>query len=189
MHVGQIIQIGRNRDRRPCRPDPFPMTGRLAGSQPLFKTVRPDPLPYKWFDQPFSPWIGCSKISPACLHCFAEGRATKYGLAVWGLSAQRQFGEEEVWQLPPKWNQQAAREGRRWRIFAGVLCDLCEDRPELQAPRERLKELITCTPNLDWLLVTKRPAGLLTFFKPDWWIRCPHAWAIVTTENQAQLDR
>jgi len=26
----------------------------------------------EWTDSTFNPWIGCTKISPACDHCYAE---------------------------------------------------------------------------------------------------------------------
>ena len=26
----------------------------------------------EWTDHTFNPWIGCTKVSPACDHCYAE---------------------------------------------------------------------------------------------------------------------
>ena len=28
----------------------------------------------EWADHTFNPWLGCTKISPACDHCYAEAR-------------------------------------------------------------------------------------------------------------------
>lgn len=25
-----------------------------------------------WCDSTFNPWVGCTKVSPACDHCYAE---------------------------------------------------------------------------------------------------------------------
>jgi protein gp37 len=45
----------------------------------------------------------------------------------------------------------------RRRVFCASLADVFEDRPELDEWRSDLWELIQATPNLDWLLLTKRP--------------------------------
>ncbi len=26
----------------------------------------------EWTDHTFNPWIGCTRVSPACQHCYAE---------------------------------------------------------------------------------------------------------------------
>jgi protein gp37 len=44
----------------------------------------------------------------------------------------------------------------RLKVFCGSMLDPFEDRPELEAPRVRLWQLIAETPHLDWLLLTKR---------------------------------
>ena len=33
----------------------------------------------EWCDHTFNPWVGCTKVSPACDHCYAEGWAKRYG--------------------------------------------------------------------------------------------------------------
>ncbi len=33
----------------------------------------------EWTDVTFNPWVGCTKISPACDHCYAEGWAKRAG--------------------------------------------------------------------------------------------------------------
>lgn len=41
----------------------------------------------EWADHTFNPWVGCTKVSPACDHCYAEGWAKRAGKAagvVWG---------------------------------------------------------------------------------------------------------
>ena len=39
-----------------------------------------------WTDHTFNPWVGCSKVSPGCAHCYAEtlvtGRMARPG--TWG---------------------------------------------------------------------------------------------------------
>lgn len=31
----------------------------------------------EWCDHTFNPWVGCTKISPACDHCYAEAWAKR----------------------------------------------------------------------------------------------------------------
>ena len=42
----------------------------------------------EWCDSTFNPWIGCTKISPACDHCYAEAQMdTRMSRVKWGLWA------------------------------------------------------------------------------------------------------
>lgn len=49
----------------------------------------------------------------------------------------------------------------RPRVFCASMADVFEDRPELMLERLRLLKLIFDTPNLDWLLLTKRPGNVM----------------------------
>ena len=115
----------------------------------------------EWCDHTFSPWKGCQKVSPGCDHCYAEGIAKRWGqLDTWGPGATRQPQSDHYWQQPLTWNAKALREGVRPRVFCASMCDVFDN----QAPqewRERLWDLIANTPNLDWLLLTKRPENIL----------------------------
>lgn len=61
-----------------------------------------------WCDSTFNPWIGCSKISPACDHCYAE-RMMDHRLhrVQWGAGQPRQRTIEANWRLPLAWNKRA----------------------------------------------------------------------------------
>jgi protein gp37 len=59
--------------------------------------------------------------------------------------------------------------------------------------RWRLWDLIRDTPNLDWLLLTKRPQNVLRFVPHDWAERIyggfpPNVWLGVSVENQQTAD-
>ena len=44
----------------------------------------------EWTDHTFNPWIGCTKVSPGCAHCYAENLMdTRYGKARWGNGQPR----------------------------------------------------------------------------------------------------
>lgn len=144
-----------------------------------------------WTDATFNPWMGCAKVSPACRNCYAEAIVTgRMGLPVWGNEAPRQRTSRSYWQQPFNWNRNAEKEGRRRRVFCGSLCDVMEDRRDLDGIREDLYRLIQRTPWLDWLLLTKRPQNFIRLL-PDEWQNNPPAnvWGLTTVESEEYLWR
>jgi protein gp37 len=125
----------------------------------------------EWTDNTFNPWWGCTKVSPACDHCYAERSAARHTLTtddLWGKDAVRRIASERQWEEPLAWNRRTERTGVRERVFCGSMCDVMERRPDLDEPRRRLFRLIEDTPNLDWLLLTKRPHEYCNFLPPEW---------------------
>ena len=190
----------------------------------------------EWTHHTFNPWMGCTKVSPACKHCYAE-RDFDHRLrqVQWGPNGTRVLTSDANWAKPLKWNRDVEKEYEiaqaqwvadccvgtksypepelqqfRKRVFCASLADVFEDwqgpilnskgerlwidsasstwlfsskeeseRSELARQRgveagtmsdvrSRLFALIDATPNLDWLLLTKRPeniSGML--FDPD----------------------
>jgi protein gp37 len=139
-----------------------------------------------WTDHTFNPWWGCVKVSPACEHCYAETFSKRVGQSVWGPTAPRRFFKDKHWNEPLKWDEAAAAAGKKARVFCSSMADVCEDRPDLVAPRQRLMELIGKTPNLDWLLLTKRPENFIRLFPWNW---PDNVWAMTTVEDQTWADR
>jgi protein gp37 len=106
----------------------------------------------QWCDHTFNPWIGCAKVDEGCKNCYAETLMDKrYGRVKWGAGNPRSLTSESNWQQPLRWNK--AGYGR---VFCSSLADWLDD----EVPIEwlaRLLALIYKTPNLTWLLLTKRP--------------------------------
>lgn len=158
----------------------------------------------EWCDATFNPWIGCTKVSPGCDHCYAECSTPARTLQVnWGPGAPRRRTSAANWNLPKRWNAQAdafmAQHGRRQRVFCASLADVFDNAVDPQW-RADLFGLIQQTPNLDWLLLTKRignvrgmlaelahgndpDLSLLDMMPP------PNVWIGATIVNQAELDR
>lgn len=145
-----------------------------------------------WTDATFNPWWGCTKVSPACDNCYAERDSKRYGFSdtgsqfpIWGKDSQRRFFGDKHWSQPIKWNDQAGREGRRMRVFCASMADVMEDRADLHLWRAKLYRLIDNTPNLDWLLLTKRPQNFNRFLPPEWLDNPrPNVWGMTTVESQ-----
>lgn len=146
----------------------------------------------EWCHHTFNPWMGCTKVSSGCKHCYAERENIRYGKHRWGPGAQRQVTSDTYWKQPLKWDRKAAADGVRRRVFCGSWCDVFEDRPDLAAPRARLFELIEQTPHLDWLLLTKRPENVLKMVPIKWdWHVAPfpdNVWIGASVENQETAD-
>lgn len=73
----------------------------------------------------------------------------------------------------------------RPRVFCSSLADVCEKRPELVPWREDLKALIRATPNLHWLILTKRPENLVEMFGGEQW---PNVYFGTSVEDQAAAN-
>lgn len=143
-----------------------------------------------WTDHTFNPWWGCIKVSPACDNCYAERDSVRYGHAIWGKEAPRRFFSDKHWEGPVKWNATAARDGIRRRVFCASMADVMEDREDLRHSRVRLFNLIDDTPNLDWLLLTKRPMNFRRFLPATWKIYPRrNVWLGTTLESPDYLWR
>lgn len=142
----------------------------------------------EWTDHTFNPWWGCTKVSSACDHCYAERWARRLGRDIWGYGAPRWFLSESYWRQPLKWDALAARQNHRARVFCASMADVFEWKKDLSFWRERLWHLIEETPNLDWLLLTKRP-HLVNRLTPwgEAWPR--NVWVGTTVETQRSLDK
>lgn len=145
----------------------------------------------EWADHTFNPWTGCTKVSPACDHCYAESWAKRSGTVRWGAGESRRRTTEANWRLPLKWNAQAQREGRRFRVFCASLADVFDN----EAPAEwraALFALIAGTPNLDWLLLTKRIGNVAKMIEAPGMQKCglpPNVWLGATVVTQDEVDR
>ncbi len=153
----------------------------------------------EWCDHTFNPWEGCQKVSPGCDNCYAEARNTRFGGGTainWGPGAPRRRTSAANWALPKRWNAQAdafmAQHGHRQRVFCASLADVFDNSVPVQWRRD-LFDLIAATPNLDWLLLTKRIGNARSLYSeayldsarawPD------NVWIGATIVNQAEADR
>jgi protein gp37 len=147
----------------------------------------------EWCDHTFNPWIGCTKVSEGCLNCYAETQNRRYRwVDEWGVDGMRKQTSEHYWSEPLRWNRKAEREGKRYKVFCGSLCDIFEDNEQVALARKELFELIQITTNLDWLLLTKRPKNIYGMWPRNVFgeeMRYPNVWLGTTVENEDQLGR
>ena len=131
-----------------------------------------------WCHHTFNGWIGCSKVHAGCKMCYAErDMAIRMQRVVWGPNGTRSI--TKTWKDPLRWNRMAASDGERRRVFCASLSDVFEDwsgnilhhdnsvatriggrKTTMDDLRRDLFTLIDSTPNLDWLILTKRPENI-----------------------------
>ncbi len=135
----------------------------------------------EWCDNTFNPWIGCTNVSPACDHCYAEALDHRWGHDSWGAGKPRRRTSEANWKKPLTWDRKAARLGIRPRVFCASLADVFDTEVD-PIWRENLFTMIDLTPHLDWLLLTKRPKVAAEYFSGE--PTPPNVWIGATVESQ-----
>ncbi len=198
----------------------------------------------EWCDSTFNPWMGCTKVSPACDHCYAERQTARFKRVEWGAGKPRVRTGADNWRHPKRWNDAAfvqcpscgwrgkwaeadRRNGccpqcnhlperfisARRRVFCASQADWLDNEVPIEWLVDLL-DLIRRTPNLDWLLLTKRignwsrriadAMGYLHAHSPlmntpdlykwlTYWLDADEApaniWLGATVINQAEADR
>lgn len=142
----------------------------------------------EWCHHTFNPWEGCVKVSPECDNCYAETRDKRmHNGSNWGKDALRLYHTDAYWKQPRRWNRAAEEAGEPARVFAGSLCDVAEDRADLEAYRWELQTLIYDTRWLHWLLLSKRPQNFNRMFGSV--MEFTNVWAGTTVGVRSSLWR
>lgn len=145
----------------------------------------------EWTDHTFNPWIGCTKVSPACDGCYAENlMANRYGRVQWGAGEDRQRTGKANWRKPIAWDKEAAATGSRPFVFCASLADVFDNEVD-EMWRYDLMKLIEATPNLVWLLLTKRIGNVVRMTDPARGNRMlpPNVAIGATIANQDEYER
>lgn len=179
----------------------------------------------EWATHTFNPWIGCTKVGPGCDNCYAKADfEDRKHRVVWGAGQARSRTSIANWKQPVKWNRHAGIMQNAWahgvalhggnepaciaagfikpqrpRVFCASLADVFDNAVDPQW-RADLFALIVATPNLDWLLLTKRIGNVLPMLAEishgtDEGLMLvdlmplPNVWIGATIVNQEEADR
>ena len=147
----------------------------------------------EWTHHTMNFWVGCTALSPACDHCYAESWAKRTGHSkLW--SGERRRTSATLWQQPTKWDRRCATAGIRERVFTNSLADFLDN----QVPsrwRDDAWHRIDQTPHLDWMILSKRPENALKMLPteaigaPAWDGGWPNVWIGATVEDRARKRR
>jgi len=141
----------------------------------------------EWTDHTFNPWLGCTKISSACDNCYAERQTARFNQVKWGPHGDRKRTREANWNRVKVWNRKALAIGRRHRVFVASLADVFDNHKSILPEwRQDMWALIRECPNLDFLLLTKRPQNIHKYLPDDWGNGYPNVWLGTTVENQVE---
>lgn len=147
----------------------------------------------EWTRHTFNPWIGCQKVGPGCDHCYAEAwdaRGLQRQETRWGAHAGRTRTSPANWRKPLAWDKAAKSAGERHRVFCASLADVFDKHASILPEwRADLWALIKSTPNLDWMLLTKRPGNIAKMLPEDWGRGYANVWLGCTVVNQEEADR
>jgi len=173
----------------------------------------------EWCDHTFNPWIGCTQVGPGCDNCYAKSWDRRFAVSGhamhWGAGQAR--SRTKTWGDPVKWNKtnfyecsvcgwrgsdkddefSRPKKGcihilapARQRVFCASLADVFDNEVDPVWFTD-LFELIEATPNLDWLLLTKRIGNVAKMVADGRWFptHWPNVWLGATICNQAEADR
>lgn len=155
-----------------------------------------------WTDSTFNSWWGCTKVGPACDHCYAEGVDKRTGESHWGHGASRRLISENARNEPYRWQKQAdrffAEHGRARRVFTLSMGDLFDNEVPSEWREQHFRIMAECY-RLNWQICTKRISNLPKMLPSSWGLLetsignwsgwPPHVGVLVTVVTQAEADR
>lgn len=133
-----------------------------------------------------NPWIGCTKVSAGCLHCYAErdNKKRKWNPYGWGKGIPRHRTANSTWNKVNTLNKKAKAVGIRYKLFCASLADVLDDEVPTEWRRD-LWELLIPLDHIQILFLTKRVENALTMI--------PHkikskVWMGFSASNQETFD-
>ena len=166
-----------------------------------------------WIHGTWNPWVGCDKVAPECQHCYIDRELRKQ--QDW-LTKQKRLSWGELyttltWNDPYKWQRALEGTGMHKRIFTCSLSDFFHakaDNRMLEADwakkmggrfkdwgellwRDGAWRVISETPNLTYLILTKRPELIEKKLPKDWGEGYPNVWigtSVGTKQTLSKVD-
>ncbi|HZZ36864.1 MAG TPA: DUF5131 family protein, partial [Caulobacteraceae bacterium] len=159
-----------------------------------------------WTDDTLNPWIGCTKVSPACDACYAEDMMDRrYHRVVWGkpgagagTRVQTKHWRSEIRKSEREAVAQWKVTGQPRFVFCLSLGDIFDNQVPAEWRRDVFEE-IRKAPHCVFLLLTKRPQNIVRLFEEitekdqehdalsDYWP--PNAAIGCTAVTQEEADR
>lgn len=144
-----------------------------------------------WCDHTHNFWIGCTRISPACDHCYAETYGHRFGVR-WGNHPRRRTSDANSKKLLSLHRKALAR-GVREKVFTNSLADFFDNQVDSDWRESAWRDINECN-GFDWLILTKRPQNIVKMLPmPCGWSAqywpWPHVWIGTTVENNEEANR
>lgn len=139
-----------------------------------------------WCHDTANLWIGCMKVHEGCDNCYAEALDNRWNGGHWGAAAPRKM-VNSIWDNLKRFQKLAEQSGETRRVFVGSMMDIFEKPYPLEDSkgnpisgmttgdiRDRFfNEVVPKSPNLLFLLLTKRPGNIKKYIPKDWLLNPP----------------
>lgn len=145
----------------------------------------------EWCNHTANLWWGCTKVHSGCDHCYALTFAKRVGNDIWGDDKPRRM-IANVWKELTKFQKDAERTGEIQSVFVGSMMDIFEKPKSLvnnkgvpinegeaefwstgQLRDKFFNEVVPNSPNLMFLLLTKRPSNINKYIPESWKVNPP----------------
>lgn len=141
----------------------------------------------EWTHHTANLWWGCQKVHAGCDNCYAETLDNRYNHDAphWGPHAPRKM-VNSVWKDLAKFQRDAAAENTVKRVFVGSMMDIFEKPMPLVDNKNQpislttgdlrnrfFEDVVPNSPNLQFLLLSKRPGNILKYIPPTWTVLPP----------------
>ena len=140
----------------------------------------------EWTHHTANLWWGCTKVHAGCDNCYAETLSKRYGKDVWGKDKSRRM-IKNVWSELIRFQKEAKEKNTTHRVFVGSMMDIFEKPMPLvdyngysyleeenefwntgQLRDKFFNEVVPNSPNLMFLLLTKRPSNINKYIPESW---------------------
>jgi len=113
-----------------------------------------------WAHATWNPWTGCDKVSKECIGCYADALLSRNG-RIFNILAPTQ-----TWDTPHKLNHMAAEKN------AEAICFVCSLSDFFHRDADKWRSVAWRTirecPNVNFMLLTKRPERIAELLPADW---------------------
>lgn len=136
-----------------------------------------------WTERTLNFWMGCTRVSPGCENCYMFDELRRYGRdpSVVGRT------KPATWNQAYDWDRQAAEAGARGRVFVCSWSDFFHAAADPW--RGEAWRVLRACPNLDFQVLTKRPARIAAHLPEDWGDGYPNVWLGVSVESNEFVGR
>jgi protein gp37 len=141
----------------------------------------------QWTHHTANLWWGCTKVHAGCDNCYAETLAKRWGENLWGNDNSRR-AIKSVWNDLHKYQKKAKENNELNLVFVGSMMDIFEKpMPVVDSKGEFIfepnseqyittnylrekffNEIVPDSPNLMFLLLTKRPSNINKYIPESW---------------------
>jgi protein gp37 len=145
----------------------------------------------EWTNHTANLWWGCAKVHAGCDNCYALTFAKRVGNDIWGEDKPRRM-IADVWKKLTQFQKEAEKLGEVHRVFVGSMMDIFEKPKSLvnhkgepikegdaefwstgQLRDKFFNEIVPNSPNLMFLLLTKRPSNINKYIPDSWKVNPP----------------